>query len=76
MAKETKCSCNLGYMLGAIILFTVGLYALIGGFAAQLNGTIIMTTVLGWYFVGILLMSLGKMLKWKSYETCHVHVKK
>lgn len=77
MAKAgAKCTCNLGWMVVAWVLLALGLWALVGGFAAQFGSsapTAVNVTVLGWYFVGIVLISLGKMCKWKGHGTCSVH---
>lgn len=79
MPKETskgKCSCNLGYMIVAWILFAVGLWVLVGGFATQFSSgapTMFNGTILGWYFVGILIVGVGKMVKWKAHGACPVH---
>ena len=71
-----KCTCNLGLMVVAWILFALGLWALVGGFATQLNSaapTAVNVGVLGWYFLGILLLGIGKMVKWKSHAKCTLH---
>ena len=68
-----KCSCNLGYAVVAWVLFAVALYLLVGGFASQFQGLSTATVSIGWYFVGIVILFLGKMAKWKSHGTCTVH---
>ena len=71
-----KWSCNLGLMVVSWILFALGLWALVGGFTAQFNSampTAVNVTVLGWYFLGILLVGIGKMVKWKAHGACPVH---
>lgn len=71
-----KCTCNMGYMVLAWILMAIGLWALVGGFATQFNSANpqgFSAAILGWYFVGILFMALGKMAKWKGHGTCSVH---
>ena len=73
MAVAKKCTCNLGYMVVAWILFAIGLYLLVGGFAAQFQSTAITAEALVWYFVGIVVLGLGKMSKWKSHGMCPVH---
>ena len=73
---KSKCTCNLGLMVVSWILFALGLWALVGGFAVQLNSalpTAVNITVLGWYFLGILLVGIGKMVKWKAHGACPVH---
>ena len=68
-----KCTCNLVYMVVAWILFAIGLYFLVGGFAGQFTGASSGGYVLFAYFVGFVIMTLGKMAKWKSHGTCPVH---
>lgn len=82
MAKEAKCTCNLGMLLVALVLMSVGVYFLVAAFATQLGagaaGQLSQQTamaVLPWYFVGFLVIVLGKMAKWKSHGTCPVHGK-
>ncbi len=75
-SRAGKCNCNLGLMIVAWILFALGLWALVGGFATQFASaapTAVNGAVLGWYFLGILLFGVGKMVKWKSHGTCPVH---
>jgi len=78
-SKSGKCNCNLGLMVVAWILFALGLWALVGGFATQFASgmpTAVNGAVLGWYFLGILLVGVGKMVKWKSCGNCTVHTMK
>ena len=73
-----KCTCNLGLMIVSWILFALGLWALVSGFTAQFNSampTAVNVAVLGWYFLGILLVGIGKMAKWKAHAMCSVHGK-
>ena len=67
------CQCNWGYFVVSAILFTLGLYLVIGGFAAQFQNAAGIETVLVWYFVGILLFAFGKIAKWKTCEDCADH---
>ncbi len=75
MAKAggKKCNCNPGWLIVAVVLLTLGLYALVAGFSAQFQQGAGASTVLPWYFVGILLVVFGKLTKWKSHGTCPVH---
>ncbi len=75
-SSGSKCSCNPGILVIAWILMALGLWALIGGIATQWMSsapTAVNVTVLGWYFAGILLISLGKIAKWKSCGNCGAH---
>lgn len=71
-AASNKCNCNFGWALIALILFTIGLYGVAGGFIGQLGGAA-WSMVLPWYFIGLLLVMLAKMAKWKAHGTCRVH---
>ena len=77
MAKNGKCSCNAGFLLVALVLLSVGAFALVAAFATQLRADPLSQatamSVLPWYFVGFLVMFLGKMAKWKAHGACPVH---
>ena len=75
MAGRTgkSCNCNLSYMVLAWILFAIGLYFIVGGFAGQFTGTASAAYVLFAYFIGFVIMTLGKMAKWTSHKSCPVH---
>jgi len=79
MAKPNKCNCNPGMLLVALVLMSVGVYLLVAGFAAQLRAESlsmqVAMNILPWYFLGFLVVVLGKMAKWKSHGTCPVHGK-
>ena len=68
-----KCTCNLGYVIVAWILMAIGLWALAQAFITQWNAAAPMTTILGWYFGAVVILGIGKMLKWKSHGMCPVH---
>ncbi len=71
-----KCTCNPGVLVIAWILMALGLWALVGGFATQFGSsapTAVNVSVLGWYFAGILLVSLAKVAKWKGCGSCIPH---
>ena len=70
---DSKCTCNPGWLILALIFFTAGLYALVGGFTGQFFNTWSVQYVMAWYFLGFLLLAVGKMFKWKSHGTCTVH---
>lgn len=70
--SQTKCGCNIGYMILAIIFITLGIYSLVSGFLSQWKGYDLNMT-LGWYFISVILFMIGKMSKWKAYSACTVH---
>lgn len=72
-AASAKCTCNPGWLILALIFFTFGLYALVGGFTGQFTNAWSSTYILAWYFVGFILIAIGKILKWKSHGTCSCH---
>ena len=75
-ATGGKCECNLVWMVVAWILGAIGLWALVGGFALQFGSvypTGFDTSVLGWYFVGLVLVGLAKITKWKACGNCSMH---
>ena len=79
-ASSKKCSCNLGYLVIALVLFTLGIFLLVAGFGWQFNsstklGDGLIGMVFASYFVGLLLIALGKMAKWKCCGTCSYHNK-
>lgn len=61
----------------ALVLLSVGAFFLVAAFATQLKGDVLSQqtamSVLPWYFVGFLVLFLGKMAKWKSHGMCPVH---
>lgn len=78
MAKVAKCTCNAGMLVVALVLMSVGAYFLVAAFSGQLKAVDVLSqstamAVLPWYFVGFLVLFLGKMAKWKSHGTCPVH---
>jgi len=83
MVKGEKCTCNPAWMILSVISIAVGIFLGVQGFATQLSGQFQVsvqsgawdTTMLGWiigyYFVGAILIVVGKILKWKGM--CCVH---
>ncbi len=69
MAK--KCTCNLGYVIVAWVLMAIGLWTLVQAVYTHWNNLAPMTTLLGWYFGAVVILSVGKMLKWKSICAAH-----
>ena len=75
-ANGAECTCNLGWMVVAWVLFAVGLWVLVGAFTTQFSSgapTMFNGTVLGWYFVAVVLLGVAKMCKWKSHGNCPAH---
>jgi len=68
-----KCTCNFGYMVIAWILFAVAIYVLISGIAAQFQGIMTWQEILLTYFIGVVILSLGKLSKWKGVGCCSSH---
>jgi hypothetical protein len=81
LIKE-KCTCHSGHVLLSLIFFTLGLFGIFGGFFAQgrlmsLNKINFwdLLQIFIWYFIGILLIFLGKMSKYKAAMSCRLHEK-
>ncbi len=57
-----------GNMIVALVLMTLGLWFLVGGFVTQLQvtGRTFDWMVAVWYFIGLALLWYGKMWKMKS----------
>lgn len=72
-----KCSCNLGMGILGLILLTAGLYFVVWGFITQTVSAISWSlwnwNALLFYLIGIVLIGLGKMSKYKGYGCCSVH---
>ena len=71
-----KCTCNLGFMVVAWILFAAALWVLVGAFATQFTSgapTMFSLHLFGWYLGGIIIAGIGKMAKWKAHGNCSVH---
>ena len=83
MGKGDKCTCNPAWMILSAVLIAVGIFLGVQGFATQLSGqfqasvqggawdTSALGWIVGYYFVGVILIGVGKILKWKG--TCSVH---
>ena len=74
-AKTFKCSCNLPMLLVALVVLTLGVFVFVQGFATQLSslGVNSWKAVLPWYFFGLLLLVVGKLLKKTSHANCQLH---
>ena len=78
MAKNAKCTCNMGMMLVALVIMSVGAFVLVAGLATQFKAAEQLSqatamAVLPLYFAGMLVLFIGKMAKWKSHGACPVH---
>ena len=63
-------------MIATLVVFTIGLYALVGGISMQwASGMSNAATVLGWYFGAFVVFAIGKMAKWKAHGNCKVHTR-
>jgi membrane-bound ClpP family serine protease len=73
-----KCSCNWGLWIVALILMTIGFWALVTGFIMHFTSTAALSVtaqaVMPWYFAGFLVFGLGMMAKWKACS-CGMHGK-
>ena len=73
-----KCNCNKVYVLVSMVLMSLGLFVLVKAFASQLGMVAVDTmtaaiALVPWYFVGVLLVMLGKMAKCKAGCMCSLH---
>ncbi|MBI2076509.1 MAG: hypothetical protein HYT72_04650 [Candidatus Aenigmarchaeota archaeon] len=78
MAKNAKCTCNMGMMLVALVIMSVGAFVLVAGLANQFKAAEQLSqatamAVLPLYFAGMLVLFIGKMAKWKSHGACPAH---
>ncbi|MBI4894465.1 MAG: hypothetical protein HY833_01880 [Candidatus Aenigmarchaeota archaeon] len=76
--KGEKCSCNPVWMIVSAIVMAVGLFLVVQGFVSQLQlqGSLESTGLswtIGYYFVGILLIGAGKVMKLKACACCSAH---
>lgn len=75
---EGKCSCSPVWMIISAIVMAVGIFLLVQGFVTQLQlqgswDSSDLTWTVGYYFVGVLLIGAGKILKWKACSCCSAH---
>lgn len=78
--KGEVCSCNLGLMLVAKAVSSVGIFVLVAGLGAQLavgltgqNSLGLYAVVLPLYFVGLVVKGLGKIVDMESHRKCGLH---
>ncbi|MFC2143361.1 hypothetical protein ACFLQN_03100 [Candidatus Aenigmatarchaeota archaeon] len=69
----STCSCSAGYMILAVILGTLGLFGVLNGFIIHFSG-VTLWQALGWYFIGVILISLAKLCKLKCCACAHHHM--
>lgn len=67
-----KCNCNLLYMVLGVVVLALGIFLFVNGLMMQWAGGDWLMTVV-WYAVGLLVMCVGKMLKWKGCGSCTAH---
>ncbi len=68
-----KCTCNIWMTLLALVLLAISTYLLVMGFATQFNGGDNILVIVGWYFVGFIVLVIAKICKWKGHTGCPVH---
>jgi hypothetical protein len=75
MVKKKSCECRPFFGLVALILMTLGIYSLVSGFFIQGMGSLgfFNWPALAYYIVGLFLLGLGKMSKFKAHEMCSAH---
>ena len=78
--KGEVCSCNIGLMLVAKAVSSVGIFVLVAGLGAQLavgltgqNSLGLYMAILPLYFVGLVVKSLGKIVDMASHRKCGLH---
>lgn len=69
---DNRCDCNLTQLVVAMIFYAVGAFLVVSGFRSQ-TSTVLNWGVLVWYFLGFLALTIGKILKRKSYGSCPTH---
>lgn len=73
MSKNT-CECNWGAGILALILMAFGLYFLVWGVLSQVaSGVAWNWNAILMYLVGVLVVGLGKMAKYKACGGCGSH---
>ena len=68
-----RCTCDFTNMVASWILFAIGLYFIVWSFAGQFTNTLPGIFVVIGYFIGALIISLGKWTKWRGHGHCPVH---
>ncbi|MBI3412956.1 MAG: hypothetical protein HY051_02675 [Candidatus Aenigmarchaeota archaeon] len=78
--RRELCNCNLGLMLVAKAVSSVGVFILVAGLGAQLavgltgqNSLPLYASVLPLYFVGFVVKELGKIVGMESHRKCGLH---
>ena len=76
MGKGPTCSCGPGnflWMVIAAVVLAVGVYVFVMALQAQWSGSATFVNVALWYALGVLIITFGKMAKWKSCSGCSAH---
>ncbi len=69
-----KCTCSPLHLLVGLVLMSLGLFVVMGGIRTQLGeGWNAYMTVLPLYFFGLLLLVVGKFVKYMSHGNCPAH---
>ena len=78
--RGESCNCNMGLMLVAKAVSSVGIFILVAGLGAQLavgltgqNSLGLYMSILPLYFVGLVVKGLGKVVDIESHRKCPVH---
>lgn len=68
-----KCRCNVWMTLLGAILMAIAVYLLVRGFSTQFNGGGDIITIIGWYFVGFIILLIAKICKMQGNAECPIH---
>ena len=73
-AKE-KCKCMPGFGIVTLVLSVVGIYSIILGIKTQFDSGLVYNNWMAmlYYALGILVMALAKITKYKAYGNCDLH---
>ncbi len=78
--RGATCNCNMGLMLIAKAVSSVGIFILVAGLGAQLavgltgqNSLGLYMSILPLYFVGLVVKGLGKIVGMESRRKCGIH---
>jgi hypothetical protein len=72
MAKES-CNCSAWIVLLSMLVFAISMFSLVRGFILQFNGESNAVEIIGWYFLGAVVLTISRMVNWASHSNCPVH---